>query len=244
MLIEAHEISRVYGVESASVAALRPTTLSIAAGEFVAILGPSGSGKSTLMNIIGLLDRPSTGTFHLNGRNCAGLTDDQAAELRNKLIGFVFQSYHLLPRQSVLQNVELPLIYAGVRRAERRERAVKALAAVRMSHRVDHLPSQLSGGEQQRAAIARSIVTSPSLILADEPTGALDSATGWEIMRLLIALNRTGRTIVLVTHDSKIAQLASRIVTLRDGDVVSDEMVVSLQPDATAQNQRQRDEAA
>ena len=243
MLIEAREISKVYKAGTATVAALRPTSLSIGAGEFIAILGPSGSGKSTLMNIVGLLDRPSTGEFLLDGHNCANLTEDQAAQMRNRLIGFVFQSYHLLPRQTILKNVELPLLYSGVSRSERRSRATRALSAVRLSHRIDHLPSQLSGGEQQRAAIARAIVTSPSIILADEPTGALDSATGWEIMRLLIALNRTGRTIVLVTHDAQIAQQASRIVSLRDGNVVSDEMVPP-RPIVPARQEGQCDEAA
>lgn len=222
MLIEARNVSKSYRSETATVTALHPTSLRIAAGEFVAILGPSGSGKSTLMNIIGLLDRPSSGEFLLDGRDSAGLTEDQAAAMRNRFIGFVFQSYHLLPRQTILSNVELPLLYAGAGRAERRQRAALALEAVRLSHRVRHYPAQLSGGEQQRAAIARAIVTKPAIVLADEPTGALDSATGWEILQLLIALNRTGRTIVLVTHDVGIAQHASRIVSLRDGAIVSD----------------------
>lgn len=243
MLIEAREISRVHKTGSATVAALRPTSLSVRAGEFLAILGPSGSGKSTLMNIIGLLDRPSTGEFLLDGRNCASLTEDEAAQMRNRLIGFVFQSYHLLPRQTILRNVELPLLYAGVGRSERRLRATRALAAVRLSHRTDHLPSQLSGGEQQRAAIARAIVTGPSIVLADEPTGALDSVTGTEIMRLLIALNRSGCTIVLVTHDAQIARLASRIVSLRDGNIISDE-VLSPRPVMAPRQEGQCNEAA
>jgi putative ABC transport system ATP-binding protein len=232
MLIEARRISKSYRPDSAAVTALQPTSLQIESGEFVAILGPSGSGKSTLMNIIGLLDRPSSGQFLLDGRDCAHLTDDQAARMRNQLIGFVFQAYHLLPRQTVLSNVELPLLYSGVTRAERKLRATRALSAVKLGHRIEHLPSQLSGGEQQRAAIARAIVTKPAIILADEPTGALDSATGWEILQLLIALNRIGRTIVMVTHDVNIARQASRIVSIRDGNIISDEPVVTTKPEA------------
>lgn len=232
MLIEARRISKSYRSDSAAVTALQPTSLQIESGEFVAILGPSGSGKSTLMNIIGLLDRPSSGQFLLDGRDCAHLTEDQAARMRNQLIGFVFQAYHLLPRQTVLSNVELPLLYSGVTRAERKLRATRALSAVKLGHRIEHLPSQLSGGEQQRAAIARAIVTKPAIILADEPTGALDSATGWEILQLLIALNRIGRTIVMVTHDVNIARQASRIVSIRDGNIISDEPVVTTKPEA------------
>jgi putative ABC transport system ATP-binding protein len=232
MLIEARRISKSYRSDSAAVTALQPTSLRIESGEFVAILGPSGSGKSTLMNIIGLLDRPSSGQFLLDGRDCAHLTEDQAARMRNQLIGFVFQAYHLLPRQTVLSNVELPLLYSGVTRAERKLRATRALSAVKLGHRIEHLPSQLSGGEQQRAAIARAIVTKPAIILADEPTGALDSVTGWEILQLLIALNRIGRTIVMVTHDVNIARQASRIVSIRDGNIISDEPVVTTKPEA------------
>jgi putative ABC transport system ATP-binding protein len=224
MIAEAREISKSYAFGATTVTALRPSSFSIASGEFLAILGPSGSGKSTLMNIIGLLDRPSVGEFRLNGVNCAALGDDEAAQMRNRFIGFVFQAYHLLPRQTVLKNVELPLLYAGIGRAERKRRAAAALAAVKLSHRVDHSPSQLSGGEQQRAAIARAIVTNPPLILADEPTGALDSATGWEILQVLIALNRVGRTIVLVTHDIQIARQAGRIISIRDGEIISDKI--------------------
>ena len=232
MLIEARRISKSYRSDSVAVTALQPTSLQIESGEFVAILGPSGSGKSTLMNIIGLLDRPSSGQFLLDGRDCAHLTDDRAARMRNQLIGFVFQAYHLLPRQTILSNVELPLLYSGVTRAERKLRATRALSAVKLEHRIEHLPSQLSGGEQQRAAIARAIVTKPAIILADEPTGALDSATGWEILQLLIALNRIGRTIVMVTHDVNIARQASRIVSIRDGNIISDEPVVTTKPEA------------
>jgi putative ABC transport system ATP-binding protein len=224
MIAEAREISKLYAFGTTNVTALQPSSFSIASGEFVAILGPSGSGKSTLMNIIGLLDRPSLGQFWLNGVNCGALSDDEAAQMRNRFIGFVFQAYHLLPRQTVLKNVELPLLYAGIGRAERRRRATAALAAVKLSHRLDHSPSQLSGGEQQRAAIARAIVTDPPLILADEPTGALDSATGREILHVLMVLNRIGRTIVLVTHDIQIAEQAGRIISIRDGKIISDEI--------------------
>src|ERR1700691_5165952 len=169
-IVEAREISKLYALGTATVTALHPSSFSISSGEFLTILGPSGSGKSTLMNIIGLLDRPSVGQFWLNGTNCAGLGCDQAAQMRNRFVGFVFQAYHLLPRQTVLRNVELPLLYASVAPRERRNRAMAALALAKLSHRADHLPSQLSGGEQQRAAIARAIVTNPPLILADEPT--------------------------------------------------------------------------
>lgn len=223
MIVAAREISRTYRLGSSTVTALHPSSLLIRSGEFVAILGPSGSGKSTLMNIIGLLDRPSAGRYWLNGTDCAGLSDDRAAQMRNQFIGFVFQAYHLLPRQTVLKNVELPLLYSGVRGSERKRRAIAALTAVKLSHRIDHMPSQLSGGEQQRAAIARAIVTNPPLILADEPTGALDTATGWDILQLLIAMNRAGRTIIMVTHDVHIAQQARRIVSIRDGRIISDQ---------------------
>jgi putative ABC transport system ATP-binding protein len=225
MIAEAQEISKLYTLGSATVTALHPTSFSISSGEFLAILGPSGSGKSTLMNIIGLLDRPSVGQFWLNGTNCGGLSDDKAAQMRNRFVGFVFQAYHLLARQTVLKNVELPLLYGGIHGSERKRRAIAALTAVKLSHRIDHLPSQLSGGEQQRAAIARAIVTDPPLILADEPTGALDTATGWDILQLLMALNRAGRTIVMVTHDVQIARQARRIISIRDGKIISDQLV-------------------
>lgn len=231
MIAEARKISKLYVLGSTTVTALQPSSFSIASGEFLAILGPSGSGKSTLMNIIGLLDRPSSGQLWLNGTDCARLSDDEAAQMRNRFIGFVFQAYHLLPRQTVLKNVELPLLYAGTSGSERKRRATEVLAAVKLSHRIHHLPSQLSGGEQQRAAIARAMVTNPSLILADEPTGALDTATGWEILQVLMTLNRAGRTIVLVTHDVHIAQQARRIVSVRDGKIISDQSVTPQRAD-------------
>lgn len=222
MLIEVHQVERCYGSGPAAFTALQTTSLLVRPGEFIAILGASGSGKSTLMNIMGLLDRPSSGTLLLDGIDYARLGEDQIAKTRNQSIGLVFQSYHLLPRQTILKNVELPLLYAGVDRRERRRKATQALESVGLARRITHLPAQLSGGEQQRAAIARAIVTSPAIILADEPTGALDSVNGQEIMRLLMGLNREGRTVVMVTHDLAIAKHASRIVTMSDGRLVDD----------------------
>jgi putative ABC transport system ATP-binding protein len=222
MLIEVRKVEKSYGAGSAAVTALRATTLLVRPGEFVAILGASGSGKSTLMNIMGLLDRPSSGSLLLDGRDFAKLGEDEVARTRNRSIGLVFQSYHLLPRQTILDNVELPLLYAGIAPKERRRRAVQALDSVGLSHRISHLPAELSGGEQQRAAVARAIVTSPDVILADEPTGALDSVSGQGIVRLLLGLNRHGRTIVMVTHDLQIAKNAARIVTMSDGRLVDD----------------------
>lgn len=221
MLIEIHDVSKSYISDSMMVTALQPTSLTIRRGELLAILGPSGSGKSTLMNIMGLLDYPSSGECLLDGVNCAELSPDQVARVRNQSIGFVFQSYHLLARQTILDNVELPLLYAGVGRRERRQRAMRALDEVRLSHRITHFPTQLSGGEQQRAAIARAIVTNPAIILADEPTGALDSVTGQAILQLLIELNDAGCTVVLVTHDGNIARHAPRIITICDGRIVA-----------------------
>ena len=222
MLIELRQVRRCFEHGASPVAALQSTSLTVRPGEFVAILGPSGSGKSTLMNIMGLLDRPSSGALLLDGTDCAKLGQGQVARIRNRSIGLVFQAYHLLPRQTVLDNVELPLLYAGVSRGERRRKACRALEQVKLGHRVSHFPALLSGGEQQRAAIARAIVTSPAIILADEPTGALDSATGQEILNVLLALNGEGRTVVMVTHDEQLAQSASRTVTMRDGQVVQD----------------------
>jgi ABC-type lipoprotein export system ATPase subunit len=222
MQIKLRQASRSYEHGRSPVVALQPTSLTVRPGEFVAILGPSGSGKSTLMNIMGLLDRPSSGALLLDGTDCAKLNQGQIARIRNRSIGLVFQAYHLLPRQTILDNVELPLLYAGVPHRERRRKATKALEQVMLGHRISHLPALLSGGEQQRAAIARAIVTSPAIILADEPTGALDSVTGCEILGVLLALNREGRTVVMVTHDEQLAQNASRTVTMRDGRIVAD----------------------
>ena len=224
MLISARGIGRVYGAMNAQVAALRPATFDIAAGEFVAIVGASGSGKSTLMNLLGLLDRPSCGSLLIEGQDCGGLTDDALARLRNQRIGFVFQSYLLLPRLNAWRNVELPLIYAGAPVATRRRQATEALAMVGLAAKAERLPHQLSGGEQQRVAIARAIIAQPALILADEPTGALDTTSGRGVLDLLNSLNRQGRTIVMVTHDTAIAREAHRILTMRDGELVDDSM--------------------
>lgn len=222
MRIELLQVERSFLRGREWTAGLLPTSLSIRTGEFVAIVGPSGSGKSTLMNVMGLLDRPTAGSLLLDGMDCAKLDRNALARIRNRRIGLVFQAYHLLPRQTVLDNVELPLTYAGMKRSERRSRACEAIERVKLTHRIDQLPALLSGGEQQRAAIARAIVSSPDVLLADEPTGALDSATGTEIMKVLLSLNREGRTLVMVTHDEKLARYASRILAMRDGRVVSD----------------------
>jgi putative ABC transport system ATP-binding protein len=204
------------------VRALRGVSLTIADGEFVAIMGTSGSGKSTLMNILGCLDRPSSGSYRLAGRDVSGLDRDALAQIRNRTIGFVFQSFHLLPRTSALENVELPLTYAGVGAVERHERARVALTRVGLGERTEHHPNQMSGGQQQRVAIARAIVGKPRLLLADEPTGALDTRTSHEVMALLQELGREGLTVVLVTHEPEIAEFASRVIVMRDGTVRSD----------------------
>jgi putative ABC transport system ATP-binding protein len=204
------------------VAALKGVSLHIPEGEFIAIMGPSGSGKSTLMNVIGCLDQPSSGRYILDGYDVSALTDDQLAWIRNRKIGFVFQSYNLIPRASAVHNVEMPLIYAGDSQ-QRRERATAALESVGLLERAGHLPSELSGGQQQRVAIARALVTDPAILLADEPTGNLDSESSLEIMKLLRDLNQQGRTIVLITHEPDIAAFAQRVVRLRDGVIVSDE---------------------
>lgn len=221
-IIELNDICKTYGRGVEEIAILQRVSMKVAAGEFVAIVGPSGSGKSTLMNTIGLLDTPTSGTYKLDGVATEKLNDSQMAILRNKKIGFIFQQFNLLPRLTALENVELPLIYAGLGRNERRERAQRMLESLGMGQRVDHKPSQLSGGQQQRVAIARALAGSPSLLLADEPTGALDSKTGAEVLELMIELNEQGNTIVLITHDLHIADNARRVVSIRDGQIVDD----------------------
>ncbi|MCC7376110.1 MAG: ABC transporter ATP-binding protein [Verrucomicrobiales bacterium] len=203
--------------------ALRGVSITIDRGEYIAIMGPSGSGKSTLMNLLGCLDSPSAGSYHLNGVDVADMDDNELAEVRNREIGFVFQSFNLLARSNALHNVELPLVYGGVPPAERRERAMEALRRVNLADRVHHRPNELSGGQRQRVAIARALVNRPSIILADEPTGNLDSRTGTEILGLFDELSRHGNTIIVVTHEEDVAQHARRIVRIRDGAVAADE---------------------
>ena len=224
-LIRVRDLARDYRAGGAIVQALAGVTLDIARGEFVAVMGPSGSGKSTLMHLLGLLDRPSSGGYWFEGRDVGRLGGDERAAVRNRKVGFVFQSFNLLARATAAENVELPLVYAGIRRAERRRRADAALEAVALGPRRRHWPHQLSGGEQQRVAVARAIVNDPALVLADEPTGSLDSRTGLDILALLDSLHQAGRTVVLVTHEPQVARHAGRIVTLRDGRVISDERV-------------------
>lgn len=221
-LIEVEGLRKEYVLGDQTVHALDGVSLSITAGEFVAVMGPSGSGKSTFMNMIGCLDRPSAGHYWLSGEDVSGLDVDALAGIRNRRIGFVFQQFNLLPRTSALENVELPLIYAGLESHERHERARRRLSQVGLAARMDHQPSQLSGGQQQRVAIARALVNNPALILADEPTGALDSRTSLEIMALMQELNREGMTIVLVTHEHDVAAYARRLIAFRDGRVISD----------------------
>jgi putative ABC transport system ATP-binding protein len=215
-------ITKVYQTGEIEVAALRGISLHIPEGQFVAIMGASGSGKSTLMNLIGCLDQPTEGRYILDGYDVSNLTEDQLAWIRNRKIGFVFQSFNLIPRVKALHNVEMPLIYAGDAR-DRRQRSLAALTSVGLGNRANHLPSELSGGQQQRVAVARALVTNPAILLADEPTGNLDSESSLEIMRLLRDLNQEGRTIVLITHEPDIAAFAQRVVRLRDGVVLSDE---------------------
>lgn len=222
-LISLKKVKKSYKLgDDVIVEALRGVDLEIKKGEFVAIVGPSGSGKSTLMHMIGILDKPTTGTISLDGRDIGRLKEEDLAVLRNKYIGFVFQAFNLLSKTTATDNVELPLIYSGVKKEERSKRAIAELTQVGLGERLDHTPAQLSGGQQQRVAIARALVTRPSLILADEPTGNLDSKSGVEILALLKDLNKKGNTIVLVTHDMETARNAKRIVSIKDGLVVSD----------------------
>ncbi len=221
-MIELHDASKTYELGAISVRALREVSLQIEEGDFVAIMGSSGSGKSTLMNILGCLDVPSSGRYLLDGIDAAQMDEDDLADLRNRKIGFVFQSFNLVPRTSALANVELPLAYAGLKGVKRRRRAERALQAVGMRNRMQHLPSELSGGQQQRVAVARAIVTNPALILADEPTGNLDSHSTDEVLAIFTRLNEEGRTVVLITHEPDVAERARRVIRLSDGQVVED----------------------
>ena len=223
-LIQIHDLTRRYVMGTEVVHALRGVTLTIERGEYIAIMGPSGSGKSTLMNLLGCLDSPTSGYYELNGVNVAYMDDNALAEVRNREIGFVFQSFNLLPRSDSLHNVELPLIYAGIPADERREMAVQAMTNVGLGDRMHHKPNELSGGQRQRVAVARALVTGPSIVLADEPTGNLDSRTGEEILGLFEALSRKGNTIIVVTHEEEVAQHARRIIRIRDGLIAADEV--------------------
>jgi putative ABC transport system ATP-binding protein len=222
MTIALADIRKTYQMGDSVVAALAGVTLDIREGEFTAIMGPSGSGKSTLMNILGCLDRPTTGSYLLDGQEVSSLTDDELALTRNKKIGFVFQNFNLLPRITAIENVALPLVYAGVEAKERRQRSAAALASVGLEQRMEHLPNELSGGQRQRVAIARALVNEPSIIMADEPTGALDTKSGDEVMEIFKTLNSHGRTVILVTHEPDIAAHAKRVIHVRDGLIVRD----------------------
>ena len=224
-MIYARGVKKEYGEGGAKTTALAGVDFDIKQGEFVAIMGPSGSGKSTLMHIMGFLDRPSSGIYKFMGKSINDLTDDELARVRNKQMGFVFQTFNLLPRTSVLDNVKLPLIYAGIPDEKENEVAKQAIELVGLTHRIKHFPNQLSGGEQQRAAIARAIVNHPPLIFADEPTGNLDSKSGQQIMEILQKLNNEGHTIILVTHEKYTSEMAKRVIFLRDGKIESDELV-------------------
>lgn len=227
LLIDLAGLRRAYTLGNETLVALEDVTLQINKGEYVALMGPSGSGKSTLMNILGCLDSPNGGLYSLNGKQVSEMTDNELADIRNKEIGFVFQSFNLLPRQSALENVALPLIYAGISKAERLKRAEEILKMVGLGDRVMHKPNELSGGQRQRVAIARALVNKPSIILADEPTGNLDTKTSMEIMDLLDEIHEKGNTIILVTHEEDIAQRAKRVIRLRDGKVESDSSKLS-----------------
>jgi len=229
-MIRIRELTRAYEMGTERILALRGVTLHIARNEYIAIMGPSGSGKSTMMNLLGCLDTPTSGEYWLNGEEVSRLSDDALARVRNREIGFVFQTFNLLPRATALHNVELPLVYAGVGGRERRERALRALDRVGLANRVQHRPNELSGGQRQRVAIARALVNQPSILLADEPTGNLDSVTSEEIMQVFADLHRGGQTVIMVTHEPDIAAHAERTVVLRDGRVESDSRGSALDP--------------
>jgi putative ABC transport system ATP-binding protein len=221
-LIEARGLWKSYSMQAEEVHALKGVDLDVEKGEYAAIMGPSGSGKSTLMNLLGCLDTPSRGNYRLNGREVSAMEDDELAHVRNQEIGFVFQTFHLLPRASAMRNVELPLVYRGVRAEERAEKARKALESVDLGDRLGHRPNELSGGQRQRVAIARALVNQPSIVLADEPTGNLDSVTGEEILAIFDDLNRRGNTLLVVTHEEDVAAHAKRVIRLRDGRIEKD----------------------
>jgi len=223
-MLEIKKVKKIYQMGKVKVEALRGVSFYIDKGEFVAIMGPSGSGKSTLMHIIGCLDQPTEGNFIIGGKDVSKLNDDRLAEIRNKRIGFVFQQYNLLSRTSILHNVEIPLIYAGLKSKQRRKLAMQALESVGLADRVKHKPNEISGGEKQRAAIARALVNDPLIILADEPTGNLDTKTGEEIMKIFYKLHQQGNTIIMVTHEAEVARHARRIIHLRDGLIEKDEV--------------------
>ncbi len=223
-LIDIKDIYKIYNPGENEVRALDGISLKVEHGEFLAIVGQSGSGKSTLMNMLGLLDIPTSGTYCLDGINTANMTDDEMSEIRNKEIGFIFQGFNLIPSLTAVENVELPLVYRGMKKEERNKLALEALERVGLSHRLDHLPKQMSGGQQQRVAIARAVAARPPVILADEPTGNLDSHSGIEVMKILHELHEEGRTIILITHDNDIANEAQRVIKIQDGQIVSDIM--------------------
>ena len=221
-LIEIRDIYKIYNPGENEVRALDGINLTVEHGEFLAIVGQSGSGKSTLMNMLGLLDVPTSGIYTLNGIDTANMTDDELSEIRNRQIGFIFQGFNLIPSLNAVENVELPLVYRGMKKEERNKLALEALERVGLSHRLDHLPKQMSGGQQQRVAIARAVAARPPIILADEPTGNLDSHSGVEVMKILHELHEEGRTVILITHDNDIADEAQRVIRIQDGQIISD----------------------
>jgi putative ABC transport system ATP-binding protein len=226
-MIEIDNITKTYTTGEINLIALKGISLKVEAGEFVSIMGPSGCGKSTMMNVLGCLDKLTSGKYILNGKDISGLLDNELAEIRCREIGFVFQSFNLLPRMSILENVELPMVYAGVSKKERREKALEALNRVDLSDRIKHRPNEISGGQKQRVAIARAIVNKPSVILADEPTGNLDTKVTKEIMKIIQQLNNEGTTILLVTHEADVAQYSKRIIHMRDGEIIDDNQVIN-----------------